>query len=126
MRVPMLGVIILILASILSAQSPPGTPGELTGVIILDGSQSVPLKYNIASRRSHTGLASGKQYFVFWGAKAAVRSTSRTPAFEFEAEVTSDDPVYLFKFDTHAGSREIRVAKGTGGLAELAIPRDHL
>ncbi len=126
MRVLIPGVIVLILTPPLLAQNQTKAPGDLTSVYILDGSQSIQLKYDVASRRSHTGITSGKQYFVFWGEKAAVRTSTRTPSFEFETDAALDDPVYLFKFDTHSRIREIRVAKGGGGLAELSIPRDHL
>lgn len=126
MRVLIPSVIILVLTSLISAQSPTKAPGDLTSVVILDGTQSIQLKYDIASRRSHTGIASGKQYFVFWGPRAATRTTSRMPAFEFETDAAFDDPIYLFKFDTRSGTREIRVAKGGGSLAELSIPKDHV
>jgi hypothetical protein len=126
MRALTLSLVILILTSLISAQSPPKAPGDLTGVFIVDGSQLIPLKYDVASRRSHTGLASGKQYFVFGGRRAATRITNRIPSFEFETDAVFDDPIYLFKFDTRSGTREIRVAKGVGNLAELSIPKDHI
>jgi len=126
MRVLVPGIIMLLLTSVLSAQSQSTAPGELQAVVLLDGSQSIQMKYNIASRRSHTGITSSTQYFVFGGPKAAVRTISRTPAFEFETDPGFEDPVFLFKFDAHTTSREIRVARGSGGLAELSIPKDHI
>ncbi len=97
MRVLVPGIIMLLLTSVLSAQSQSTAPGELQAVVLLDGSQSIQMKYNIASRRSHTGITSSTQYFVFGGPKAAVRTISRTPAFEFETDPGFEDPVFLFK-----------------------------
>ena len=126
MRVLVPGIVVLLLTSVHSAQRPSAAPGELLGVVLLDGNQSIQMKYTIASRRSHTGITSSTQYFVFGGPRAALRSITRTPAFEFETDPGFEDPVYLFKFDAHTTSREIRVAKGSGGLAELSIPKDHI
>jgi len=126
MRVLVPTIVVLLLTSVLSAQRQSAAPGELQAVVLLDGNQSIQMKYNIASRRSHTGITSSTQYFVFGGPKATVRTISRTPSFEFDTDPTFDDPVYLFKFDAHSTSREIKVARGSGGLAELSIPKDHI
>lgn len=126
MRVLVSGILLLLLASVPSAQQQPAGPGDLQDVKLIDGARSTELKYSVASRRGHTGFAAGKQYFVFRGARAAVRSSSRMPEFEFATDGALDGPVYLFRFDHQPDRREIRVAKGGGGLAELAIPKDHI
>src|SRR5207302_10740941 len=73
-----------------------------------------------------SGLTASKQYFIFGGPKADVRTRTVTPVFQFDADPAFDDPVYLFRVDRRSDRREIRVAKGYGGLAELSIPKDHI
>src|SRR5205085_8218040 len=60
------------------------------------------------------------------GPRAALRMKTRLPEFQFEMDQAFDDPVYLYRFDVHSDRREIRVAKGSGGLAVMSIPEDHL
>jgi len=69
-----------------------------------------------------------KQYFKFRGPKAAIRTTNTTPVFEFVADSIANarSDFYIFRFDVRSDRREIRVAKGSGGLAEIRIPQDHL
>lgn len=115
-----------LLTSGLWAQQPTTAPGDLIGVRLIDGSRSFELKYSVASRRGHTGIATGKQYFVFLGGRAAVRTLNRTPTFEFVTDPAFDEPIRLFRLDMQGNRREIRVAKGTSGLAEVSIPKDHI
>lgn len=80
------------------------------------------------SSRSRFGIPLSKQYFVFNGKKASIRTANKLPAFELVASPGANvsSNVYLFRFDERSDRREIRVAKGSGGLAELRIPKDHL
>lgn len=129
MRILPLGLAVLLLASALSGQRQSDAPGEISAVTLRDGAQSIPMKYSVPARRGRVGIVSSKQYFIFRGPKAIIRTTSRTPVFEFDADPTFNEAseVYLVKFDMHSDRREIRVAKGAGGdLAVFRIPKDHI
>ena len=52
MRLLIAGVLALLLASINSPQNQVGAPGEIHGLICLDGGQSIQMKDSAASRRS--------------------------------------------------------------------------
>jgi hypothetical protein len=119
-------VFALALTPALSGQQQPVAPGDLQNVRLIDSSRAIDLKYSVASRRGHTGIATGKQYFVFVGGRAAVRTSNRTPAFEFVTDPAFDEPIRLFRLDMQGNRREIRAAKGTGSLAEVSIPKDHI
>jgi len=95
---------------------------------LVDGTKTVPLKHSISASRGHTGFRAIKEYFVFGGPKANVRSTSTSPIFEFDADpnFNVESGVYLFRFDPHKDRREIRVAKGNGKDVRYSIPKDHL
>jgi hypothetical protein len=118
----------LVFISTLGVARSPHPPIDIGSVTLIDGGRSVPLKDNTPSSNSRFGVPISKQYFTFRGRKAAIRTVNTTPVLEFVAgpltNVKSD--VYLFKFDMRSDRREIRVAKGSGGLAELRIPNDHL
>ena len=126
MHTPVYATLLLLLASVPFAQRQASMPGELQRVRLIDGAQSVEMRDSVASRKSHLGVPSSKQYFIFDGPKALIRTRNATPVIQFDLEPEYDDEVYLFKFDKHSDSREIRVAKGLGSLAELSIPKDHL
>src|SRR5438067_7976241 len=119
-------IFISLLTTILSAQGQVDAPGDIKAVLLIEGTQSVQMKESIASRKGRSGITASKQYFIFRGPKAAIRTRAATPVFEFDADPAFDDPVYLFRLDMRSDSREIRVAKGHGGLAELSIPKDHI
>src|SRR5713101_3087061 len=88
------------------------------------------MKESIPARRSHIGIiSSSKQYFVFAGPKAAIRTKSASPVFQFDADAafSQASPAYLFRFDMRSNERVIRVAKAFGGgLAPFSIPKDHM
>jgi hypothetical protein len=126
MRALFPGVIMLLMAAPMSLQRQTDAPGDLLGVTLIDGARSIQMQYSVASRKGRSGIAAGKQYFVFGGPRAAVRTSNRTPQVQFETEAAFDEPVTLFKLDKTYDRREIRVAKGSSGLAEVAIPRDHV
>lgn len=129
MRILLLGLAVLLLASALSGQRQSDAPGGIRAVTLRDGTQAVPMKNSIPARRGRVGIGSSKQYFIFRGPRAVIRTTSSTPVFEFDADPTFNEAseVYLFKFDMHSDKKEIRVAKGAGGdLAEFMIPKDHI
>ena len=125
MRVSFLGLVTLLLTASL-AQQQSYQPGELTRVLLVDATQSVQMKDNVASRKGSWGVVVSKQFYVFKGPRAALRTKTTLPEFQFEIDPAFDDPVYLFRFDVHSDRREIRVAKGSGGLAVMSIPKDHL
>lgn len=118
----------LLIISALAGARPPQPPIEISNVTMIDGTRTQTLKDTAPSSRSRFGVPLSKQYFIFYGKKASVRTGNKTPLFEFvagpDANVSAN--VYLFRFDVRSDRREIRVAKGSGGLAELRIPDDHL
>ncbi len=118
----------MLIISALAGARPSYPPIEISAVTIIDGTRTLPLKDIAPSSRSRFGVPLSKQYFIFNGKNAAVRTANRTPVFEFIAGAGTNvsSNVYLFRFDVRADRREIRVAKGSGGLAELRIPKDHL
>jgi hypothetical protein len=101
-------------------------PGDIQRVVLIDGAGSVQMKDGVASRKGSSSVVISKQFYVFKGARAALRTKIRLPEFQFERDPGFDDPVYLFRFDVHSDRREIRVAKGTGGLTLMSLPKDHL
>ena len=126
MRILSLGLVFLFAAT-LSGQRQPDAPANVDAVIFRDGTRSVVMKPTEPTRSGRWGIGSGKQYYVFRGPRAALRVTNTTPEFEFYADpglVSSD--VYLFKFEMHSDSREIRVAGGMGGFAVFKIPKDRI
>ena len=126
MRVSFPGLVILLFAASLSAQQQVYEPGDIQRVLLVDGNQSVQMGDNVASRKGSWSVVVSKQFYVFKGPRAALRTKTKLPEFQFETDPAFDDPVYLFRFDVHSDRREIRVARGTGGLAEMSIPKDHL
>lgn len=125
MRVSVLSLLVLLLAGSLSAQQQVYAPGDLQRVVLVEGTQSVQMRDIVASRKGSWSVVISKQHYVFRGSRAGLR-TRRLPEFQFESDPGFDSPVFLFKFDVRSDRREIRVAKGTGGLTEMAIPKDHL
>lgn len=126
MRLLVPAILMFLLTTILSAQREVEAPSDMKAVLLIEGTQSVQMRESIASRKGRSGIGTSKQYFIFGGPKAAIRTKTLTPVFQFDADPAFDDPVYLFRFDMHSDRREIRVAKGFGGLAELSIPKDHV
>ncbi|HEV7396431.1 MAG TPA: hypothetical protein VGN86_07970 [Pyrinomonadaceae bacterium] len=126
MRVSFPGLITLLFAISLSAQQQAYESGDLQRVRLVDSTQSAEMKDIVASRKGSSGIVVSKQYFSFKGPRAVLRTKTRLPEFQFETDPTFDEAVYLFKLDVHSDRRQIRVAKGSGGLAEMSIPGDHL
>ena len=127
MRSTVSGVVTLLLAAILPAPPQAGAPGEIKDLLLVEGTQSVQMKDASASRRTHWGVvAKSKQVFIFANPRATLRAKTALPAFEFDGDPSIDDPVYLFRFDRRSDRREITGASGFGGLAEFALPKDHI
>jgi len=126
MRLSVLGLATLVLAGSLSAQQQVYAPGDLQRVLLVNGTQSIQMRDTVASRQGSWSVVVSKQFYVFKGSRATLRTGTTLPEFEFDSDPAFDDPVYLFRFSVNSDSREIRVAKGTGGLAQLAIPKDRL
>jgi len=126
MRVSFSGLVPLLFAVSLSAQQQVYEPGDIQRVLLVDATQSVQMKDSVASRKGSSSVVVSKQFYVFKGPRAALRTKTRLPEFQFEMDPAFDDPVYLYRFDVHSDRREIRVAKGSGGLAVMSIPEDHL
>src|SRR5256885_13182208 len=126
MRVPFAWLITLLFAVSLSAQQQVYEPGDIQRVLLVDATQSVQMKDSVASSKGSSIVIVSKQFYVFKGPRASLRTKTRLPEFQFEMDPGFDDPVYLYRFDVHSDRREIRVAKGAGGLAVMSIPEDHL
>jgi hypothetical protein len=101
-------------------------PGDIQRVLLVDAIQSVQMKDNVASRKGGGNVVVSKQFYVFKGARAELRTKATLPEFQFETDPAYDDTVYLFRFDVRSDRREIRVARGSGGLALMSIAKDHL
>jgi hypothetical protein len=124
--VSFLGLVTLLFATSLSAQQQVYGPSDIQRVLLVDATQSVQMRDNVASREGSWRVVVSKQFYVFKGPRAALRTKTTLPEFQFEMDPAFDGPVYLFRFDVHSDRREIRVAKGSGGLAVMSIPKDHL
>src|SRR5437588_8763202 len=126
MRILVSAILVLLFPAVLSAQRQVEATVDIQGVLLIEGTHSVQVRESVASRKGRGGVAASKQYFIFTGPKAAIRTKTLTPVFQFEADPSFDDPVYLFRLDMRSDKREIRVAEGYCGLAELSIPKDHI
>lgn len=119
-------LITLLFAVSLSAQQQVYEPGDIQRVLLVGATQSVQMKDTVASSKGSSIVVVSKQFYVFKGQRATLRTKTRLPEFQFEMDPGFDDAVYLYRFDVHSDRREIRVAKGSGGLAVMSIPEDHL
>ena len=126
MQVSFPGLVTLLFAASLIAQQPGSEPGDIHRVHLVDANQTVQMSDNVASSKTSWQVVISKQFYTFPGPRAALRTMTTLPEFQFDKDPAFDDPVYLFRFDRHSDRREIRVAKGSGGLTEMSIPRDHL
>lgn len=126
MRKSLSGLVTLLLAVTLVAQQKVSEPGDLQDVALVDGNQTVQMTDNVASSKSNWQVVVSKQVYSFKGPHAALRTRTTVPEFQLEMDAAFDDPVYLLRFDVHSDRREIRVAKSSGGLTEMSIPKDHL
>jgi hypothetical protein len=125
MRMLSLGLVITLLFGASLAQQHSDETG-LQRVLLVDATQSVQMKDNVASRKSKSGVFVSKQFFIFKGPRATLRTKTTIPEFQFEVDPANDDPVYLFRLDVHSDRREIRVARGSGGLTQMSVPKDHI
>ncbi|OLD28031.1 MAG: hypothetical protein AUJ04_02505 [Acidobacteria bacterium 13_1_40CM_3_55_6] len=118
----------LFLTSAIFAQRQSDAPREIGEVLLNDGTKSVSMKYSISAQRGHKGFSSTKEYFVFGDPKARIRTESKTPTIEFNADAAFnvESGVYIWRFDNHKDRREIRVAKGKNKDIHYSIPSDHV
>jgi hypothetical protein len=120
------GLVTLLFVVSLPAHPQSYEPGDLQRVLLVDGNQTVPMRDNVASSKTSWQVVVSKQVYAFDGARAILRTKTSLPEFQFEKDPAFDDPVYLFRLDRRSDRREIRVAKSSGGLTEMSIPKDHL
>src|SRR5438876_7174145 len=111
MRILVPAILMLLFPAVLSAQRQVDATGDIRAVLLIEGTQSVQMKESIASRKGRSGITASKQYFIFGGPgpKAAIRTRTVTPVFQFDADPAFDDPVYLFRLDMRSDRREFRV-----------------
>jgi hypothetical protein len=126
MRLSFAGLVALLFAASLLAQQQVSEPGDLHRVLLVDANQSLQMRDNVASSKSSWQVVISKHFYTFPGPRATLRTRTTLPEFQFDKDPSFDDPVYLFRFDRHSDRREIRVAKSSGGLTEMSIPKDHL
>jgi hypothetical protein len=134
MRMSFPGLITLLFAASLFAQQQGYDPSDMQRVVLVEAGQSTEMKDGAASPQDSWAVVVSRQLYVFKGGRASLRTKTRQPEFQFEMDPGFDAPVYLFRFDVRSGHdfdvranhREIRVAKGTGGLTPMSIPKDHL
>ena len=126
MRMSFPGLVTLLFAASLFGQQQGYDPSDIQHVALVEASQSTQMKDSVASSQDSWAVVASRQLFVFKGGRATLRTKTREPEFQFEMDPGFDDPVYLFRFDVRSDRREIRVARGTGGLAPMSIPKDHL
>jgi len=126
MRVSFPGLVTLLFAVSVLAQQQASEPGDIHRVLLVDANQTFQMRDNVASSKSSWQVVISKQFYTFSGPRAALRTKTTLPEFQFDKDPAFDDPVYLFRFDQHSDRREIRVAKSSGGLTEMSIPKDHL
>jgi len=125
MRISFPGLFTLLCAASLFAQQQGYDPSDIQHVVLVEASQSTQMKDSVASSQDSWAVVASRQLFVFKGGRASLRTKTREPEFQFEMDPGFDDPVYLFRFDVRSDRREIRVARGMGGLAPMSIPNDH-
>ena len=126
MRMSFPGLLTLLFAASLFAQQQGYDPSDIQHVLLVEASQSTEMKDTVASTKGSWAVVVSQKSFVFEDRRASLRTKTQQPEFQFEMDPAFDAPVYLFRFDVHSDRREIRVAKGTGGLTPMAIPKDHL
>lgn len=128
MRVSFPGLVILLFAVTLanSVAQQISEPVDGQPVWLVDGTQSVQMTDAAASRKGSSIFVVSKQVYVFKGPRAALRTKNPLPEFQFEKDPSLDSVIQLFRFDVRADRREIRIAKGSGGLTLISIPKDHL
>ena len=126
MRMSFPGLVTLLFAASLFAQQQVYDPSDIQHVVLVEAGQSTQMKDSVASTKSSFAVVVSRKFFVFKDRRATLRTKTRQPEFQFEMDPAFDDPVYLFRFDVHSDRREIRVARGTGGLTPMSIPKDHL
>jgi len=126
MRISFPGLVTLLFAASLFAQQQGYDPSDIQHVVLVEASQSTQMKDSVASTKGSWAVVVSQKFFVFKDRRASLRTRTREPEFQFEMDPGFDDPVYLFRFDVHSDRREIRVAKGAGGLTPMSIPNDHL
>jgi len=99
MRMLVPGILLLLLATILSAQRQADAPDDIKAVLLIEGARSVQMRERIASRKGRSGVANSRQYFILEAPTASARTRTGTPVFQFGAGLGFDDPVYLFRVD---------------------------
>lgn len=125
MRMLFPGLVTLLFAASLCAQQQVSEPGDIQRAQLVEANQTVQMRDIVASRKGSWNVVVSKQFYAFKGPRAALRVRTTLPEFQFDLDPAFNDPVYLFKLDTHSDRREIRVARGTG-LTSMSIPKDHL
>ncbi len=126
MRMLFPGLVALLFAASLCAQQQVYEPGDIQRALLVEANQTVQMRDIVASRTGSWIVMVSKKIQALKGPRAALRVKTTLPEFQFEIDPNFADSVYLFRFDVRSDRREIRIARGSGGLAVMSIPQDHL
>jgi len=74
MRILVPAILMLLFPAVLSAQRQVEATGDIQAVLLIEGAHSVQMRETIASRKGRSGVTASKQYFIFGGPKAAIRT----------------------------------------------------
>src|SRR5882724_13610968 len=91
MRLSFAWLITLLFAVSLSAQQQVYEPGDIQRVLLVGATQSVQMKDSVASSKGSSIVIVSKQFYVFKGPRAALRTKTRLPEFQFEMDAACDD-----------------------------------
>ena len=114
MRISVLSLATMVLAGSLSAQQQVYAPGDLERVLFVNGTQSIQMRDAVASRQGSWAVVVSKQFYVFKGPRATLRTRTTLPEFEFEPSAF-DDPCTC----SDLVLRREKLAKGTGGCSPI-------
>jgi hypothetical protein len=118
---------ILILLLTLTPFPQSDTPRTVGKVLLVDGDKSIEMKYSMSSTRGTMSIFStAKQYFVFAGRTANLRTKNPLPIFDLYADsgLNAATGIYLLRFEQESDRRQIRVAKAKGRKATGGVPKD--
>jgi len=79
MRILVSAILMLLIPAVHSAQRQAEATVDIQAVLLIEGTQTVQMRQSVASRKGRGGVAASKQYFIFEGPKAAVRTKTLTP-----------------------------------------------
>ena len=92
MRVSFPGLVTLLFAVSILAQQQASEPGDIHRVLLVDANQTFQMRDNVASSKSSWQVVISKQFYTFSGPRAALRTKTTLPEFQFDKDPAFDDP----------------------------------